>query len=114
MGGPRRARSGRGVDPGWSWERLWCLGMGGSREVARAGELRYLSYVGVRAKVRSAPGTRVERRLMVVPAGPSGAGGLNFERRVTTEPAERVRMRPTGGPPEPRCPCRVMGPNSSE
>ena len=93
---------------GW----LWCLGMGWSREVAQAGELRYLSYVGARTKVRSAPGTRVERRPMVVPAGPSGTGGGIFERRVTTDPAERVRVRPTHGPPEPRCPCRVMGPNS--
>ena len=30
-------------------------------------------------------------------------------RRVTTDPAGRGRMRPIGGPPEPRSPCRVMG-----
>src|SRR5262249_24834676 len=93
---------------GW----LWCLGMGWSRGVARAGELRYLSYVGARTKVRNAPRMRVERRPMVVPAGPSSGGGCIFERRATADPAERVRMRPTRGPPEPRCPCRVVGPNS--
>jgi hypothetical protein len=50
---------------------------------------------GLRFKMRPGRGLK---RMIVVLAGSSGMGERNFERRVTTDPAESVGMRPARGP----------------